>query len=177
MRIIKKIDNFMLSSEKSAIKNIVFSISTAISTGLFVGKIKYAPGTFGSLLGLCFCIPFVKLSLSIQVMILFCLLVFGTISTHIYLLKIKDLNKDPKEVVIDEIFAMFLLTFLSQIITKNFEWHHFLSIFTLFRTFDILKPYPISYVDKNLHGAKGIMLDDIMASFGGFLVYILAYSK
>ena len=164
MRIIKKIDNFMLSSEKSAIKNIVFSISTAISTGLFVGKIKYAPGTFGSLLGLCFCIPFVKLSLSIQVMILFCLLVF-------------DLNKDPKEVVIDEIFAMFLLTFLSQIITKNFEWHHFLSIFTLFRTFDILKPYPISYVDKNLHGAKGIMLDDIMASFGGFLVYILAYSK
>jgi phosphatidylglycerophosphatase A len=37
--------------------------------------------------------------------------------------------------------------------------------FLLFRFFDILKPYPISYVDKNIKGGLGIVLDDIIAGF------------
>ena len=106
------------------------------------------------------------------------LLVCGTLATHLYLIKLGDKNSDPKEVVIDEIFAVFLATFLCQFVVQNqsLNWQHFLSIFVLFRTFDIIKPYPISWVDKNIHGAKGIMLDDILAGFASCLVFIVVYA-
>ena len=177
MQTLNSISRIMKIKPLTKGKSVIFAISTLISTGFFVGKIKYASGTFGSLLAIFLCIPFVKLSLTLQIIILTCLLVFGSLSTHFYLIKLNDLTKDPKEVVIDEIFAVFMMTFLAQIIHSNFEWHHFVSIFVLFRFFDILKPYPISYIDKNIHGANGIMLDDILAGLAGFLVYILAYSK
>ena len=177
MQTIEEVGKIVKQKANSKTKKVIFFLSSFIATGCFVGKIKYAPGTFGSLLAIFLCIPFVKLSIVYQCIILSFILFIGTFTTHMYLVKINDLKKDPKEVVVDEIFAVFLLTFLAQIITPNFEWHHFLSIFVLFRTFDIIKPYPISYVDKNIHGSIGIMLDDILASIGSFLVYIIAYDK
>ena len=177
MQTLNSISRIMKIKPLTKGKSVIFAISTLISTGFFVGKIKYASGTFGSLLAILLCIFFVKLSILCQCVILSLILILGTFATHLYLIKINDLKKDPKEVVIDEIFAVFMMTFLAQIIHSNFEWHHFVSIFVLFRFFDILKPYPISYIDKNIHGANGIMMDDILAGFAGFLVYILAYSK
>lgn len=177
MQTLNSINRIMKIKPLTKGKSVIFAISTLISTGFFVGKIKYASGTFGSLLAILLCIFFVKLSILYQCVILSLILILGTFATHLYLIKINDLKKDPKEVVIDEIFAVFMMTFLAQIIHSNFEWHHFVSIFVLFRFFDILKPYPISYIDKNIHGANGIMLDDILAGLAGFLVYILAYSK
>ena len=44
--------------------------------------------------------------------------------------------------------------------------------FLLFRFFDILKPYPISYVDKNIKGGIGIVLDDIIAGFFAGLISV-----
>ena len=177
MQTLNSISRIMKIKPLTKGKSVIFFIFTLISTGFFVGKIKYAPGTFGSLLAILLCIFFVKLSILYQCVILSLILILGTFATHLYLIKINDLKKDPKEVVIDEIFAVLMMTFLAQIIHSNFEWHHFVSIFVLFRFFDILKPYPISYIDKNIHGANGIMLDDILAGLAGFLVYILAYSK
>jgi phosphatidylglycerophosphatase A len=43
--------------------------------------------------------------------------------------------------------------------------YYYISAFLLFRLFDIWKPYPVSYVDNNLKGSLGIMLDDVLASF------------
>jgi len=176
MRTVNSISKFVLKKTPNRIKKVCFFISSFIATGCFVGKIKYVPGTFGSLLAILLSIPFVKLSMSIQIIILGFLLTIGALSTHLYLIKIKDLLKDPKEVVIDEIFAIFMIVVLSQFIVQKLEWNHFLSIFVLFRLFDISKPYPISYIDKNIHGAKGIMLDDILAGFASLLIFIIAYS-
>jgi len=47
--------------------------------------------------------------------------------------------------------------------------------FILFRLFDILKPWPISYLDKHVHGGLGIMIDDIVAGvLAGAVLYLLA---
>ncbi len=153
----------------------VFLLSSFVSTGGFIGKIKYMSGTFGSLLGIIFGLFFVKISLLHQIILLGLILSIGTLSTHMYLIKIDDLKADPKEVVIDEIFAVLLTCFFARLITPKLGFENFLSIFILFRTFDIIKPYPISWVDKNIHGAKGIMFDDILASFASILVYICVY--
>ncbi len=176
MQTLKAIGKIATTRTARKSKKAVFFLSTFLATGAFIGRIKYASGTFGSLFAILLCVPFVKFALWLQIFLLGFLLVVGTLSTHLYLVKLGDKKKDPKEVVIDEIFAVFLITFLCQFITKTFDWQHFLSIFALFRTFDIIKPYQISYVDKNIHGANGIMLDDILAGFASFLVYVVVYS-
>ena len=69
-----------------------------------------------------------------------------------------EAQKDPKQVVIDEIcgmtVALFALPFTPVFIIGGFA---------LFRVFDILKPFPIRWVDKKVPGGLGIMLDDIIA--------------
>ena len=167
-----------IKKSNSKMKKIIFFLATFVSTGCFVGKVKYAPGTFGSLLAILICPFYVKLSILWQLIFFGLLLVSGTLATHLYLIKIDDLKKDPKEVVIDEIVAIFLMSLIAQIIVPNnmLNWKHFLSIFVLFRIFDISKPYPICWIDKNLHGATGIMLDDILAGIAGWLVFIIAYA-
>ena len=52
-------------------------------------------------------------------------------------------------------------------------WPWVLAAFVLFRLFDIWKPWPISYFDKQVHGGVGIMLDDILA---GFFAWIVLFS-
>lgn len=162
-------------AEKSG-KRALFLLAKIIATGGFVGTIKYASGTFGSLLAISLCWLFTELPLLWQVFWLGFIFATGTLATHLYLMELGEENQDPKEVVIDEVFAVFLTTFFCQFITPKFGWQHFLSIFILFRAFDIIKPYPISYVDKNVHGVKGIMLDDILAGMASVLVYIVVYA-
>ena len=176
MQTLRLIDKF-LQKNKTKGGNIVFLVASFIATGCFVGKLKYAPGTFGSLLAIIFCPYFTSISCMLQIFILVFLFATAFISTHIYLIKINDFNKDPKEVVIDEIVAVLLLTWLCQLVVPAnlMNWGHFLSIFILFRFFDVVKPYPISFVDKNVHGAKGIILDDVMACIASWLVFAVAY--
>ena len=71
---------------------------------------------------------------------------------------------DPGLVVIDEI--------LGQLITLALvPWHPLTALagFALFRFFDILKPFPASWLDQHIHGGLGIMLDDVMAGIYAFL--------
>lgn len=168
-------NNKILSMYKRTVKSFVISLSTIIATGFFVGKIKYAPGTFGSLLAIVVCVPFCKLTVLFQFLIVLLIAIIGTFSTHIYLKQLGDMHKDPKEVVIDEIFAVFMMIFLATLLTHNIEYKHIAVVFALFRFFDIIKPYPICYVDKNIHGAKGIMLDDILAGIAGMLFYVIIF--
>jgi phosphatidylglycerophosphatase A len=65
---------------------------------------------------------------------------------------------DHKAIVWDE-FAGFFITMCF----VPFSWLNLLLGFALFRFFDIVKPWPISYLDKHVHGGLGIMADDILA--------------
>ncbi len=89
-------------------------------------------------------------------------------------------NKDPRQIVIDEVLGqsmplMFLL-FLNQSgqISISIEIYYILS-FLFFRFFDILKPFPVSYFDKNHKNYFGIIMDDIMAGFYSMIfVYLIS---
>ena len=77
-------------------------------------------------------------------------------------------NKDPRQIVIDEVLGqsmpLILLLYLNQTnqINVSVEVYYILS-FVLFRFFDILKPFPVSYFDKNHKNSFGVVMDDVCA--------------
>ena len=142
-----------------------------------IGKIKKIPGSIASLvttLFLFFVLHILNISPNI---ILISVIVIFFISLYAVNIFIKDLdNKDPKEVVIDEFIGQSIPICLyeiahdgakesSQVLTFYFI------MFILFRIFDIAKPYPVSYYDKNFKNSFGVIMDDVAA--GLYVVAVL----
>ena len=120
-----------------------------------IGKIKKIPGSFASLattLFLFFLFHILNVSPNI---VLFSIIIVFLISLYAVNIFIKDLtNKDPKEVVIDEFIGQSIPICLYEIAhntpKENDQVLKFYFImFVLFRIFDITKPYPVRYYDKN----------------------------
>ena len=89
-------------------------------------------------------------------------------------------NKDPKQIVIDEVLGqslpLILLLYLNQNnqIKLSIEIYYILS-FLFFRFFDILKPFPVSYFDKNYKNYFGIIMDDVMAGlYSMIFIYLIS---
>jgi phosphatidylglycerophosphatase A len=66
---------------------------------------------------------------------------------------------DPAYIVIDEIAGQWLVLLASPL-----DWRWYAVAFALFRLFDIGKPFPVSWIDRNIRGGFGVMLDDLMAA-------------
>jgi phosphatidylglycerophosphatase A len=92
---------------------------------------------------------------------------------------IKDnVNKDPKEVVIDEFIGQSIPIYLYEISHKTIKDSQesalfYLYIFILFRYFDIKKPFPVSYFDKKFKNSFGVILDDVVAGLYVVLTLII----
>ena len=90
--------------------------------------------------------------------------------------------KDPKQIVIDEVLGqalpLILIVYLSSnnLISSPVEIYYLIS-FILFRFFDIVKPFPVSYFDKNHKNFFGIIMDDIMAGLYTMLIIYLISLK
>ena len=87
-------------------------------------------------------------------------------------------SEDPQEIVIDEVVGQMLVLLAMPVYETLYPLpviYYCLGAFFLFRLFDIWKPYPISYVDDNMSGSLGIMLDDIIASIYSILILILIF--
>ena len=128
----------------------------AVATGMYSGLLPRAPGTWGSLLALLpwyFCR---NLSLPAYLIVLLALLVIGFFSAG-SAEKILD-QPDPGCIVIDEILGLFIT--LTMAPNHPLAW---ITGFLLFRFFDIVKPFPVNWLDSHLHGGIGIMMDDVMA--------------
>ena len=89
---------------------------------------------------------------------------------------IKNLdNKDPQEVVIDEFIGQSIPICLYEIAhegpneTSQILTFYFI-MFILFRIFDIVKPFPVSYYDKNFKNSFGVIMDDVCAG-----LYVVAF--
>ena len=89
-------------------------------------------------------------------------------------------NKDPRQIVIDEVLGqsmpLILIVYLSSknVLNIPVEIYYFLS-FILFRFFDIVKPFPVSYFDKQHKNFFGIIMDDIMAGlYTMLIIYIIS---
>ena len=142
-----------------------------------IGKIKIIPGSFASLattIFLFFLFHILNVSPNI---VLFSIIIIFFISLYAVNIFIKDLtNKDPKEVVIDEFIGQSIPICLYEIAhnmpkeTDQVLTSYFI-MFVLFRIFDIAKPYPVSYYDKNFKNSFGVIMDDVCA--GLYVVAIL----
>ena len=142
-----------------------------------MGKIKIIPGTFASLattLFLFFLFHILKISPNI---ILISLIIIFFISLHAVNIFIKDLqSKDPKEVVIDEFIGQSIPLCLYEVAhnvqreTDQILKYYFI-MFILFRIFDVTKPFPASYYEKNFKNSFGVIMDDVCA--GLYVVAIL----
>ena len=153
-------------------KKIFDTLILFVATGMFVGYLPFAPGTFGSVLGVALSYLASKYLDTYQSLTLLgALLVIGTLAAG---KAEKILNEqDSGKIVIDEIAGMYItLLFIPPGIVPVILG------FLCFRALDISKPYPISYLDKNVHGGIGIMLDDVAAGiaaniFVRMLIFLL----
>ena len=152
-------------------------INTAFVTMFGIGKLPKIPGSYASLITVIFLyILFHMLSVPADIFLFFLVAIFiiSLIAINSF---VKDLtNKDPKEVVIDEFIGQSIPISLyeiahieptspARVLTFNFI------MFILFRIFDIAKPYPVSYYDKNFKNSFGVIMDDVCA--GLYVVAIL----
>ena len=147
------------------------TLNTLFVTMFGLGKVPKIPGTFGSLATVIILyIFFHKLNISASIILIGLIIIFvysfSAVATHI-----KDNeNKDPKEVVIDEFIGQSIPIYLYEIshATEKSpdEAVIFYGIcFVLFRFFDIAKPFPVSYFDKNFKNSFGVIMDDVCAGF------------
>jgi len=142
-----------------------------------IGKLKKIPGSYASLVTTVFLfILFHILNISPNIILIGIIFVF-LISLYAVSIFIKNLdNKDPKEVVVDEFIGQSIPICLYEITHEGTkETSHVLTfyfiMFILFRIFDITKPYPVSYYDKNFKNSFGVIMDDVCA--GLYVVAVL----
>lgn len=143
--------------------------ATLIATCFGVGYAKWAPGTVGSLVTLPFAWMLVQWTSPI-VIALVALIIFalGVWAGGVY--NARTGRGDAPEIVIDEVAGQLA----ALIFARPDTWWHIAVGFALFRTFDIFKPWPVSWADRNLSGGLGVMLDDLLAGiYASILLYAL----
>lgn len=133
-----------------------------LATGFYSGKITKAPGTWGSLFGLLVWLALRGLPLASYLGMLLAVFVGGFLVAG-SAEKLFD-APDPGCIVIDEILGIFVT--LTAAPNHPAAW---LIGFCLFRFFDIVKPFPVSWFDRHLHGGIGIMMDDVAAGVYAFI--------
>ena len=161
--------------------------SAVVATVLSVGRIPFAPGTWGSLAGVVFfplflipplyvnqLMPSPLLILVLSLSILVLLYSIGVMAIKTYQTKTK--TSDAPEIVYDEFFGqiltyciaytgLFLITKINFLIADRQQAlvYEFVP-FIFFRLFDVCKPWPINIIDRKENSAWGVMFDDVVAA-------------
>ena len=147
------------------------TFNTLFVTMFGLGKIPKIPGTFGSLATIVILYFFFHvLNLSSNIifvgLVIIFLLSFSAVASYIK----NNENKDPKEVVIDEFIGQSIPIYLYEIShgtekLPNEALIFYVVCFLLFRFFDIAKPFPVNFFDKNFKNSFGVIMDDVCAGF------------
>lgn len=148
-----------------------------ISTGLGTGFVPKAPGTAGAFLALLIWIGLYFVLSPTGLLVANILLVISSFFIGIWTDNVmeKYWGEDPRAVVIDEFFG----TWVATISVLFFSGPPYLAItlafisFTLFRIIDITKPLGCRWIDKNIHGGIGCMLDDALAGFYALIITVI----
>ena len=134
-----------------------------------LGKIKFMPGTFGSLATAIFLFYlFHILNISSNIILIGWIIVFIYSFYAVFTHTRDSKNKDPGEIIIDEFLGQSIPIYLYEVshgTTKesNEAIIYYVLFFILFRYFDIMKPFPVSFFDKNFKNSFGVIMDDICA--------------
>lgn len=151
-----------------SISQILKNPTLFLAFGFGFGLVKKAPGTFGTLAAIPVYLLFAQTPFWLYS-------VLTIIATFVGIKICDDAAKllgehDFNGIVWDEI-AGYLITMWF----VPFSWQAVLIGFVLFRFFDILKPFPIKWIDKHVEGGFGIMLDDVLAGiFAGGILLLLS---
>ena len=152
---------------------------------LGIGSLSKIPGSIASLATTIFLFfLFHLLKISPNIILVFVIIVFfiSLYSVNIYIKNLDD--KDPKVIVIDEFIGQSIPICLYEIahegpkITSEILTFYFI-MFILFRIFDITKPYPVNYYDKNFKNSFGVIMDDVCAGLYvvGVLILYMVFSS
>ncbi|MBW2412497.1 MAG: phosphatidylglycerophosphatase A [Deltaproteobacteria bacterium] len=138
-----------------------------LATGFFSGHVPFAPGTFGTLIGLpiCFLLSRFQVGLFAICVVLFIFFAIKVASAAEKIIK----QKDPAQIVIDEIAGLLVVY-----VGLPFNLQTAVFGFIIFRVFDILKPFPIRLLEKKIKGGSGIVFDDVVAGIYANLILRLA---
>lgn len=142
-------------------------LAEIVATGFYVGRIKHAQGTFGTLLG----IPLVYLfAINWWVVLILCFALYlVSVWSANYVIKVTR-EKDPKEVIIDEVLGYFASFMFVEPTVKSI-----VIAFVTFRLLDIFKPFPINLFEK-LPKGHGVVADDFFAGFiNSVMLFIMLY--
>jgi phosphatidylglycerophosphatase A len=145
------------------------TFNSLLVTMFGLGKIKFMPGTFGSLATTIFLFYlFHSLKITSNIILIGLIVIFiysfYAVSTHIK----NNKDKDPGEIIIDEFLGQSIPIYLYEVshgTTKesNDAIIYYALFFILFRYFDIMKPFPVNFFDKNFKNSFGVIMDDICA--------------
>ncbi|MFL0810827.1 MAG: phosphatidylglycerophosphatase A [Agarilytica sp.] len=156
----------ILTSKKSSppvdAKLVFRSPQMFLAFGLGSGLSPVIPGTMGTLAAVPFYIVMAQLPIYAYAVILLLAYFLGNYLCDFASKKLGV--HDHGGIVWDEFVGFWLTMFL-----VPFQWQYLVVGFVLFRFFDMLKPWPISWVDKHAQGGFGIMIDDVLAGVAAWL--------
>ena len=147
-----------------------------------VGYIKLTPGTFASLITSIIFFYLFRFYLSIEDFSILCIIMIFVFIYSFYEIKTVENEfeqKDARQIVIDEVIGqsipIVLIEYITYLKTQSFgvDLHLYVASFFLFRFFDILKPFPIRYFDKNYKNSFGILFDDVLAGVYALILLLL----
>lgn len=139
-----------------------------VATWFGSGLSPKAPGTFGTLAGLPFAWLLEELGGPNLLLIGALLLLFIGAAVSEKFMEENGGMHDPGAIVVDEVMGIWLL-----MAALPHTWQGYVAGFIIFRIFDVLKPWPISYFDKHIKGGFGVMFDDLLAAIYPVLLWFL----
>jgi phosphatidylglycerophosphatase A len=116
----------------------------------------FSPGTFGTLGAIPLAYALVQLGPVPYLVFTLVFIVFAIVVSQRF--ESFHVEHDLSEIVIDEVAG-----FLVAMAWLPSTWQYWLAGFLLFRFFDIVKPFPISYLDRKIKGGMGVVIDDVAA--------------
>lgn len=154
-----------MSSQRISLKNPVHLLAFGFGSGLA----PKAPGTFGTLAAIPFYLLLAQLPLAAYAGIV---IIASLVGIKLCDQTANDMGvHDDPSIVWDEFCGYWITMFMAP---QGWQW--VLIGFVLFRIFDIIKPWPIRLLDRNVHGGFGIMMDDLLAGVFGFIALQLIHS-
>ena len=130
----------------------------------YIGYIKFASGTWGSLAAIIILYPCIKFKiLSFEALIIVFVILFFISNFFINYFSNFTNSNDSKHIVIDELLGIFIILIFYDFIFIYNDFITLILIFFIFRLFDIIKIFPANYIDTNLKNGYGVMMDDIVA--------------
>lgn len=140
----------------------------------FIGYIKYAPGTWGSLASIVILLLLFKyLLLSLPILIFIFIILFFISNFFINYYSSFTNSHDSKHIIIDEMLGIFIIFLFYDLILIYNDFITLILIFFIFRFYDIIKIYPANYIDKNFKNGFGVILDDIIAGIYTILTMMI----